>query len=116
MTKKIRNQPVVLYTSSALRGDFNYKTRSNMTLFPTRTDTTKAYIQYTRHLWNPDLLSHKAYEEMTLMSHKHVLTSAGYNDINHSCIVTWNQGRIKWTRGPGQNHDREAPETLSATA
>ena len=26
------------------------------------------------------------------------------------------QCRIKWTRGPGQNRDREAPQTLSATA
>jgi len=26
------------------------------------------------------------------------------------------QGQIKWTRGPGQSRDREAPETLSATA
>ena len=26
------------------------------------------------------------------------------------------QGRIKWTRGPGQSRDRKAPKTLSATA
>jgi len=26
------------------------------------------------------------------------------------------QGRIKWTRGPGQSPDREAPKTLSTNA
>jgi len=55
---------------------------------------------------------------MTLDRTKYVvLTHKFSSDLNVGLtLIFYNQGRIEWTRGPGQSCDREAPKMLGATA